>query len=192
MTKTIGILLLLALFFISCNNAGNKANDEKQNEEVVAEEQAAVCSGIYVDSIIENPEAFLGQEITICGVATHVCMHEGDKIFLSPDANGEESFIVTTGENMDKFEQDLTNKHIMVTGTVKKVEEEEEVETHHDHEVVYYLECSKLSECSCHTDAKGCCKGQSEKTPCKGHDNKDKPCKSENTEDHPCKGHDHE
>lgn len=181
MIRTISILVLLTMFFASCNNPANKESEEKTKEKVVAEEQAVKCSGIYVDSIIDNPEAFLGQEISVCGVATHVCMHSGDKIFLSPDESGEESFIITTGENIEKFDQELTNKHVMVTGVVTKVEDEEEVETHHDHEVVYYLECSKISECSCHTDSEGCCKSSESKKPCTGHE----------TEAHPCSKHKH-
>lgn len=190
--RTIGFLFLLALGVVACNNPANKtdenSNDTIEKQEVIVDNNIKSCNGLFVDTVINNLELFVGQEISVCGTATHVCMHSGDKLFLSPCSDSEEALIVMANKDLKTFDQELLGKHVMVSGIMVKAEDDA-VETHHDHEVTYYLECSKVHECTCKADSKGCCKKDTAKC-CKDKDGAH-PCK-DTTQKRPCNGHNQE
>ena len=154
MVKRIAFLLILGIAFLSCNNPATKTDEEVKNdsvktETVDADVKETICTGTVVDSILSNPEAFVGQELAMCGVAIHICQHSGDKLFLANCNFGEEYIVVMAGDEMETFDNELLNKHVMIEGVLVKMEDDDEVEIHHDKAVVYYIECSKVNACTC-------------------------------------------
>lgn len=121
MVKRIIGLALLAALFAACGNAGQDKSAE------------AVDSGIdnvTFASIIENPDNYLGKEITLEGKVVHVCMHSGKKMYIvgeDPDIR----LFISAGEEVAKFPMDLLGSEITVTGVFERIEEGAEMEKEH-------------------------------------------------------------
>ncbi|MEA1874305.1 MAG: hypothetical protein U9N51_07760 [Bacteroidota bacterium] len=136
MKRTIfGLITMVAFFAFSCQNAETNTDEEnqektEQTEEAEAEagccqEHVENCDGTKtVDDVLANFKEMTDQEIKVCGKATHVCVHSGQRLFLTAE-NSEDVMVVTTE---DVFSEDLVGKKLVVTGNIVMGE----VEHNHD------------------------------------------------------------
>jgi hypothetical protein len=67
-----------------------------------------------------NPEQYIGKEITVEGMVTHVCQHGGKRLHLS-ETDSEVKLRVRAGENIGQFERELEGSNVQLSG--KFVEE---------------------------------------------------------------------
>ena len=79
---------------------------------------ADVAETISVDSVVANPEAFLGDTITIEGVVSHLCKHGGRKAFLLGSTDNTLIRCEATPEMGGAFPQECIHKPMAVTGVV--------------------------------------------------------------------------
>jgi len=113
--KTLSLLFAAALL-ASCGNTGNKEAASK------ADEQSGAVK-VEFASLIENPENYIGKEISVEGKVVHVCMHSGKKLFITGD-NPDIRLYVQAGEEMPKFPMELLGSEIVVEGTLTKAQAE--------------------------------------------------------------------
>lgn len=71
MKKNILFFAVAAMMAIAISSCGSKNSSEASSENAVT-----------VDTILSNPEAYVGQTVTIEGVVSHLCKHGGRKAFL--------------------------------------------------------------------------------------------------------------
>lgn len=148
--KKLFYLLIPAMFFFACNNAETKKEDEKCCDKTKECNGTSCKDVIKVDSLIANIDSFVGKEVKVGGLCTHVCEHSGKNIFLNSPKNDSIMILGKAGEGIDKFDKNLVGKHVMLIGTLKSVEvENEDVEVHHDITMNYYIEVKEVKECSC-------------------------------------------
>ena len=120
MKKIIGFAIMAALFAACGNTAENKAVNE--NDKGVEQ--------VTFTSITENPDQYLGKEITVEGKVVHVCMHSGKKMYIvgeDPDIR----LFISAGEEVPKFPTELLGSEISVTGVFQKLEAGAEMEQEH-------------------------------------------------------------
>ena len=94
------LLLLLSIvtlsFFSSCSN-----------------------NSVSINDFATKAKDLVGQEVTIKGVAQHICSHSGRKLFLSPTEGGETLVTVFTNPDMKPFDKETIGKTYTVKGIVK-------------------------------------------------------------------------
>ncbi len=111
--KTIAFVIVAA-FMASCGNTGKKEVTAKAD----AREGAVK---VEFASLIENPENYIGKEISVEGKVVHVCKHSGKKLFITGE-NPDIRLYVSAGEEMPKFPMELLGSEIVVEGTLTKAE----------------------------------------------------------------------
>jgi len=122
MMKRILGLAIIAALFAAC---GNKAE-----EKAAAAEGSEGVENVSFASITENPDQYLGKEITVEGKVVHVCMHSGKKMYIvgeDPDIR----LFITAGDEVPKFPMELLGSEISVTGVFQKLEAGTEMEKEH-------------------------------------------------------------
>ena len=80
--------------------------------------EVEVAEALSVDTVVANPEAFLGDTVTIEGVVSHLCKHGGKKAFV---LGADENTMIrceATPEMGGAFPQESIHKPIRVTGVV--------------------------------------------------------------------------
>ena len=90
--------LLIAVFMIAC---GSKSTT------------------ITVESFKDQAPSLVDKQVTITGVAKHICQHSGRKLFLAESEDGETMVKVFTGKDMDPFDKTTIGKTYTVNGIVK-------------------------------------------------------------------------
>lgn len=79
------------------------------------------CSGnsktLTVDNVLSNPEEFVGQPITVEGVATHVCSKSGMKLFLQGNTK-EQTLRAESSSTLGKFDEACVDNKVVVKGTL--------------------------------------------------------------------------
>jgi len=172
--KQILTLLMVALLFVACGNCKKCKDDDKCCDSTKNECCKHPENLVMVDSLLTNQEAFLDKNIAVCGVAIHVCEHSGKNLFIATDTAAEDYLVAKATADLGVFDKALLNEHVCAFGTFKKAEVEA-VETHHEKEVYYYLQCDSVKQCKCKEitknvgdAAKSGCKGHSEKHNCEG------------------------
>jgi len=170
------MILVLCIFVLgSCCNSNS--NCDKKNIEHSDSTATACCEHpenmVMVNEILSDPDNYVDKEISVCGIAIHVCEHSGKNLFVAENADDEDYMVARADDDLVKFNKVLNNKHVIVSGVFVK-SEVESIETHHDKEVVYYLLANKVEECKC--DGKNAKK-------CKGHEGKSGCCKTTEKED---------
>ena len=73
---------------------------------------------LSVDTVVANPEAFLGDTIVVEGVVSHLCKHGGKKAFLLGSTDQTMIRCEETPEMGGAFPQESIHKPMRVTGTV--------------------------------------------------------------------------
>lgn len=130
MKKNLFFTVLAAIGMMIATSCGNKAANNAETEEVAA---------ISVDSIVANPEAYLGDTITIEGIVSHLCKHGGKKAFVLGSADSVMIRCDATPEMGGAFPQDCIHHPIKVTGvlTESRMTEEDiaQIEAQHAEQV---------------------------------------------------------
>jgi len=114
MIKKTLTLLFAAALLASCGNTG------KKEAAVKAGEQSGAVK-VEFASLIENPENYIGKEISVEGKVVHVCMHSGKKLFITGE-NPDIRLYVQAGEDMPKFPTELLGSEIVVEGTLTQAQ----------------------------------------------------------------------
>ncbi len=107
-------IVLLTIIISSCNNQGNKVASNASNK-------ADSPLKVEFDSLISNPDKYMGQDIIVEGKVVHVCMESGKKLFIVGD-NPDIRLYVAAGQNMPKFPMDLLGSEISVEGVITRIE----------------------------------------------------------------------
>ncbi len=152
--KNLLFLVISAFILFACNNVDTKT--EKENDENVSDVENNDCqhqgkcrNAISVDELMENIDMLVDQEVSVRGKCTHICDHSGKNIFVNSNTNEGILIIGKAAEEIDKFDKSLEGKEVMIKGKLiaVEVENEEEIEVHHDVELNYYIEVVEVKEC---------------------------------------------
>lgn len=115
MKKLSFILAAFALLVISCNNAGQTKNDQKDKE--VAEETAV--EAFDVDSLYAIADSYVNKEIATRGYVSHICKHSGKRCFLTGE--GQQHFIrVEAKGEIGGFNRELEGAQLIVNGILRE------------------------------------------------------------------------
>jgi hypothetical protein len=98
---------MLAVTISSCGTNGSK-NVTTQNAGTVK---------VAFDSLIANPESYIGQTISIEGKVVHVCTETGKKMFITGQ-NPDVRLYVAAGDKISKFPMELLGSEITVEGLI--------------------------------------------------------------------------
>ncbi len=100
-------LIVFSLIFI-ISGCINNPPDNKAGGEPISEI-------LPVNRVMETPEKYLGNQITVKGMVTHVCRHGGKRLHLSTSGS-DVKLRVRTGENVSPFERSLEGNTIRISG----------------------------------------------------------------------------
>lgn len=168
------------MLFFACNNAETKKTDDECCNKQEKCDKTTCKDMVTVDSLLANLDTFVGKEVKVCGKCIHVCQHSGKNIFVANPENDSIMILGKAGEGIEKFDPELIDQHVIMTGILKSVEvESEEPEVHHDVTMEYFVEVSEVKICECHKDGK-CCGDKNDHKCCGEH--KDGGCKGKATE----------
>jgi RecJ-like exonuclease len=105
--------VLIAAVITSCGNAGKKD---------AAAKTEGIENGAKVEfaALVENPDNYVGKNITVEGKVVHVCTESGKKLFIV-GANPDITLYIAAGENMPKFPMELLGTTVSVEGVITKV-----------------------------------------------------------------------
>jgi len=121
MKRILGLAVITALLMACGNTAGDKTSETE-----------AVDAGqdVTFASVTENPDQYLGKEITLEGKVVHVCMHSGKKMYIvgeDPDIR----LFISAGEEVPKFPMELLGSEIKVSGVFEQIEQGDDMESEH-------------------------------------------------------------
>jgi len=105
------IIFTLVLGFACTNNTGENDGTSSTDEMVVE---------ASINELQENPEEYVGKKVSIEGIVTHVCRHEGQKMFIT-STNPDEKIKITAGEDDTGFNLELEGQTVKVTGILKEL-----------------------------------------------------------------------
>src|SRR4030042_970253 len=114
MIRKIIPFLFVAALLASCGNTGKKEVTARTDEQTSAVK-------VEFASLIDNPEDYVGKEISVKGKVVHVCMQSGKKLFITGE-NPDIRLFVSAGEEMPQFPMELLGSEIVVEGTLKIAE----------------------------------------------------------------------
>jgi fructose-specific component phosphotransferase system IIB-like protein len=132
--RLFSVLLVFCFLYYSCNNKGG--NKQAESGEIVK---------VTFDSLIANPENYIGKTLAVEGKVVFVCPSCGKKLKITgndPDAN----LVVEAGELIPKFSTDLIGSTIEVEGMIVKSGAVTAEEEH----------CSKADTCSKNVYTEAC------------------------------------
>jgi hypothetical protein len=109
MVKKIISLSIIALFVLSCGNKDKKG--------VPLSGSGSETVKVEFASLISDPMAYVGKNISVEGKVVHVCTHSGKKLFITGE-NPDVRLYVQAGEEMPKFPMELLGSEIVVEGTL--------------------------------------------------------------------------
>jgi len=129
-------LVVVTLVAISCSN-------KKQNEQEATggKEKKGKTEVLKVSEILDRPENYVNNEITVQGMVVHVCQHGGKKLHVS-EAGSDQKLRIKAGENMSPFEREIEGSMVQITGeyTEERIDQDYidklkkgDSEEHHDH-----------------------------------------------------------
>jgi len=107
MKKNIVLWAISALVAMAATSCSGKSNSEATDSETVT-----------VDSILANPEAYVGKTVSVEGVVSHLCKHGGRKAFLLGSDDNTMIRCDATAEMGNVFPQETIHQLLRVTGTV--------------------------------------------------------------------------
>jgi hypothetical protein len=104
--------VIIAVVLASCGNTGKKE---------ISSSTEGSESGAKVEfaSLIENPDNYIGKNITVEGKVVHVCTHSGKKLFIVGE-NPDVRLFISAGEDMPKFPMELLGSEVVVEGLITK------------------------------------------------------------------------
>lgn len=107
MNKNIILWAIAALFALAITGCSSKSSSE-----------TAEADTVTVDSILANPDSYVGQTVTIEGVVSHLCKHGGRKAFLLGSDENSMIRCDATAEMGNVFRQETIHQPLRVTGVV--------------------------------------------------------------------------
>ena len=107
MNKNIILWAIAALFALAITSCSSKSSSE-----------TAEADTVTVDSILANPDSYVGQTVTIEGVVSHLCKHGGRKAFLLGSDENSMIRCDATAEMGNVFPQETIHQPLRVTGVV--------------------------------------------------------------------------
>lgn len=85
----------------------------------VMEEQAELLPSLVPQDLLDNPEQYVGQTVTMTGTVQHVCEITGKRMFISGPEDPGKTFKVTAGRDIGEFSIELNGSDVVVKGEVK-------------------------------------------------------------------------
>lgn len=82
-------------------------------------EEASKPTEVTVENFKSQAKDLVDKEVTITGVAKHICQHSGRKLFLAPENGGDELVTVFTNKDMNPFDKETIGKTYTINGIVK-------------------------------------------------------------------------
>lgn len=107
MKKSFFISALACIGMLMASSCGNKAENTVEESEALS-----------VDTVVANPESFVGDTIVVEGVVSHLCKHGGKKAFLLGSDENTMIRCEATPEMGGYFPQETIHKPMKVTGVV--------------------------------------------------------------------------
>lgn len=107
MKKSILLWATAALMTFAETSCSSKSSDNSESENVLT-----------VDSVLANPESYVGQTVTIEGVVSHLCKHGGRKAFLLGSDDNTMIRCDATADMGGRFPQETIHQPLRVTGVV--------------------------------------------------------------------------
>jgi len=167
--KKLFYLLVVVAFLFSCNNNATTKTEEENVNKNESQNKQKCKNAMTVDSLLNNLELYVDKNVEVCGKCIHVCHHSGKNIFVANPENDSILIVGKANDELGAFDAELENKHVLLYGILKSVEvENEEAEVHHDIEVKYYIEVSKVEQCGCGDKNDHKCCGEHKEGGCKG------------------------
>ena len=113
--KSIKFFLLISfILFSACND---RSSNSSSSGDTGADRIESV---ILVDDLLKDPETFVGKEVEIEGLVTHVCKHSGKRLHLTSAATNKMIRVEATGD-ITQFERELEGSDVRIKGLVQKL-----------------------------------------------------------------------
>lgn len=113
MMRDILTAAVITLFLASCGNKGTE-------KATLVTEDTGETANVEFASLVDHPQDFVGQNISVEGKVVHVCLQSGKKMFIVGD-NPDIRLFITAGEDMPKFPTELLGSQIVVEGKIERV-----------------------------------------------------------------------
>jgi hypothetical protein len=113
MIRRIFLFSIIALIISSCGNTGKKEVSSKA-------EGSSEAVKVEFASLISDPSAYVGKNISVEGKVVHVCTHSGKKLFITGE-NPDVRLYVQAGEEMPKFPMELLGSEVVVEGKITQL-----------------------------------------------------------------------
>lgn len=136
MTKRMMILMLAVLFMIACGKTeSTKTTETKEVKDVkkvekkvekIEEKKVEVKKEVVlsVDDFKLKAKELIEKEITVSGIAVHVCKESGKKLFLG-GTDPKNKVKIVAGDAISKFDLKLEGETLAVKGIVKELKVDE-------------------------------------------------------------------
>jgi hypothetical protein len=108
-------LVYLAILAVTISSCGNNVS---QNGTVPKGEPTGTIK-VAFDSLIANPENYIGKTISLEGKVVHVCTETGKKMFITGQ-NPDVRLYVAAGDKISKFPMELLGSEITVEGLITR------------------------------------------------------------------------
>lgn len=82
------------------------------------EAQLEILPSLVPQDLLDNPEQYVGQTVSLTGTVQHVCEVTGKRMFLSGPDNPEKTFKVTAGRDIGEFPVELNGSDVTARGVV--------------------------------------------------------------------------
>ncbi len=109
-------LLSIALFSVLLSSCGNRVSKDNPSKN----EESGITTIVEFDSLIANPDSYVGKTISIEGKVVHVCTETGKKMFITGH-NPDVRLYVAAGDKISKFPMELLGSEITVEGLITRV-----------------------------------------------------------------------
>jgi hypothetical protein len=113
MIRRILSFVIIAVVLTSCGNTSKKNVSSKA-------EGAENATKVEFESLVANPDNYVGKNIIVEGKVVHVCTESGKKLFIVGE-NPDVRLFISAGENMPKFPMELLGSQVVVEGIITKV-----------------------------------------------------------------------
>jgi hypothetical protein len=112
MLRRLLFLVALAAALTSC---GNKTTNKTEGQNA----ESSVIMKVAFDSLIANPDNYIGKTISLEGKVIHVCTETGKKMFIT-GSNPDVSLYIAAGDVISKFPMELLGNEISVEGLITR------------------------------------------------------------------------
>ncbi|MFW5644545.1 MAG: hypothetical protein ACOCZL_01405 [Bacteroidota bacterium] len=134
-------LISFVILLTACNQANEQKSSPENNQVLLS-----------IDDFYERADEYIGEEVTISGLVTHVCKHGGQKLFITSSETNE-ALRIDVGEEISEFDIKLEGSEAEFTGMIHLMDEDffaraeaEEKEHHGEEEDCEEEELSKAGK----------------------------------------------